>query len=172
MIRRAVVLCALAIALRFLAILMPIFAHVGDAYSSLLFVTDPSSARLLWAGLPTLGMSQPIALADSVAFLEAVAMWVVNRRRVSSSTPRYLMACFTGMACPSTCKVGFSYIFFRVRTTASNFCGASCRPLLRIQTDAVSRAGFSKAVARLAGPRYAQDADVVSEGNAARHYQV
>lgn len=96
-VRRAVALCALAIAFRFFAVLIPMVAHVGEVYNSLLLVTEPSRARFDCAGPPTFGISRPMAVADSVVFLDAAAMCVVNDSRVSSSTPRYLIKGFTGM---------------------------------------------------------------------------
>lgn len=96
-VRRAVILYALAIALRFLAVLTPIVTQVGDAYRSLLLVTVLSRDRFAWTGPPTFGIRRPMAVANSVAFLDTVAMCFVNDRRVFSSTPRYLIAGFTGI---------------------------------------------------------------------------
>ncbi|CAI6350449.1 unnamed protein product [Macrosiphum euphorbiae] len=51
------------------------------------------------------------------------------------------------MACPSTYSSGSVYLYFPVRTTASDFWGAMDKPLSRIQLLTVSSAGFSNAAA-------------------------
>lgn len=74
MMRGAVALCTLAIAARFFTVLTPTVAQVSDAYRSLLLVTEPSRVRFAWAGPATFGIRRLMALADSVAFLDTVAM--------------------------------------------------------------------------------------------------
>lgn len=77
---------------------MLVVAHIGDAYSNLLFVTEPINALFAWVGPPAFGMRRPTVMAESAAFLDTVAIWVVKDRRVSRFTPRYLMVGFTGTA--------------------------------------------------------------------------
>ncbi|KAL4122215.1 hypothetical protein QTP88_014587 [Uroleucon formosanum] len=69
---RAAILCARIIRFRHIAYLHALSAHVGQAYSSLLFTTDISSVLLDWEGPPRLGMSRPIASAAWDAFPETV----------------------------------------------------------------------------------------------------
>jgi len=87
----------MAIAAWFFAILTPTYAQIGAAYSNLLATTVASSARLACEGPPMLGMSLPIAFADSVAFAEAEAMCLVKLRRLSSSTTMYRICRLTGI---------------------------------------------------------------------------
>ena len=70
----AIVLCTLAIADLFLAVLVPVPAQTVAPYRILLLITDPRSARLDWDGPPMFGISLPIARAECAALLEAVAI--------------------------------------------------------------------------------------------------
>jgi len=119
-VRSATVLCALASSARFLAvILVPRTAQVGEAYSILLFATMPRSALLLCDGPPRLGISLPMAFAESVALREACCICLVKESRVSISTPSYRIDRLIGITCPSTKSSGLLYLFFLVRTTFS-----------------------------------------------------
>jgi len=72
---RAVVLCALAIALRFLAVLMSTNTQIGGAYSSLPFATESRSARLVCDGPQIFGMSHLNALTNWVALANAKPLY-------------------------------------------------------------------------------------------------
>ncbi|CAI6363708.1 unnamed protein product [Macrosiphum euphorbiae] len=88
-----------------------------------------------------------MASADSHALADAWWTCFVNSRRVSSSTPRYLMDRLTGTAWPSTMSSGSLKICFLVSTIASVLAGASCNPLLFIHSATAPRTGLMSVVA-------------------------